>query len=144
MPNAKGAFVGEQSSDLSPTPVGDGAISGGAPDPQSVAPLVVTDIPQELERAALPEVDATMRAAVLEWDGRGPPGGGTVIVDLSEVNFIDSAGVACLLSWQRQACDVGLEVYVRNPRPIVAKVFGILQVTDHLLWNGSSDGESST
>ena len=113
--------------------------AGPAADGRSANSLVVRDLPTELDAGAVGHLDETLRTAVLDW-GRPVPPGGTVIVDLAEVAFIDSAGVACLLTWQRQATEVGIDLRVRNLRPIVAKVFSVLGVMDALLFQPTSVG----
>ncbi|MCL1869828.1 MAG: STAS domain-containing protein [Promicromonosporaceae bacterium] len=74
------------------------------------------------------EIDAALRAeagaalaGALEQDH-------PVIVDATQVDFIDSAGVAFLVQLCRLGSDEGLKVSLRNPPPVVAEVLHLVGV----------------
>ena len=58
----------------------------------------------------------------------GPPGT-AIIVDLSEVTFLDSIGLSVLLAGRKRAQATGGDLSLRNPRPGVLKVLEITGLT---------------
>jgi anti-sigma B factor antagonist len=60
-------------------------------------------------------------------------------VDLGAVRLIDSTGIQALVECRRLARDQGCDIVVVNPRPFVAKIFGIVGVLDLL-----ADAEAAT
>ncbi|MGC1213759.1 MAG: STAS domain-containing protein [Micromonospora sp.] len=69
------------------------------------------------------------------------PGVVEIMVDLAEVPFLDSTGVATLLRAAAEAVGRGATLRVANPRPVVARVLRITAV-DTLLGfpDGGADG----
>ena len=63
---------------------------------------------------------------------RSPPPA-TVRVDLGDVTFMDSIGVAVLLSARRAAESVGCCLLVTSASPMIARLFGITGLTDLLM-----------
>jgi anti-anti-sigma factor len=55
-----------------------------------------------------------------------------VVVDLREVTFIDSSGLAVLLRAAQAAAREGRELRLLRPRPLVMRTFEIAGVTDRL------------
>jgi hypothetical protein len=49
-----------------------------------------------------------------------------IIVDLSELEFIDAAGVAALSRGRRHARDAGGDLLLAAPRPRVQRVFSLI------------------
>jgi anti-sigma B factor antagonist len=70
------------------------------------------------------------------------PGVVEVVVDLAEVPFLDSTGVAALLRGAAEAVGRGATLRVTNPRPVVARVLRITAV-DVLLGFTDGDGRST-
>jgi anti-sigma B factor antagonist len=66
--------------------------------------------------------------------------GSTVVVDLSELTFIDAAGLSALLSARRGIIDTGNDARFVNPSPRVRRVFGLLNLTHLLKQEQSSAG----
>lgn len=60
-------------------------------------------------------------------DGLIEQGPDEVILDFSGLSFIDSSGIAALISAQKQLNAQGRKLGVRSPSPLVVKVF---EVTD--------------
>ncbi|SCL20917.1 anti-sigma B factor antagonist [Micromonospora rhizosphaerae] len=72
------------------------------------------------------------------------PGVVEVVVDLAEVAFLDSSGVATLLRAAAEAVGRGATLRVTNPRPVVARVLRITAVDILLgLPGGDADGTST-
>ena len=65
-----------------------------------------------------------LTAAIAELLGDGS-GSRTVVVDLSEVSFLDSSGVAAIAAARRLAREGGSELVLRSPPAMVAKVLDI-------------------
>jgi len=51
-----------------------------------------------------------------------------VVVDLAEVQFVDSSAIKCILNAERQLADRGGGLSVARPKAMVAKVFDRLQI----------------
>ncbi|MEV4534275.1 STAS domain-containing protein [Asanoa sp. NPDC049518] len=67
------------------------------------------------------EVERTIVAAL-------KTGADSVVVDLSEVPFLDSSGVRALLQARNEALRLEVRLTVRDPQPIVAQVLRLTQV----------------
>lgn len=57
-------------------------------------------------------------------------GGGTVVVDLSVVEFLDSSGLGALVTANRHVTEAGGTLRLVRPRPSVDKVLTISRLTD--------------
>jgi anti-anti-sigma factor len=57
----------------------------------------------------------------------------TLIVDLRGLRFLDSTGIQCLLSASKVAATVGCRLVVRNPNPMIERIFKICGVAELLL-----------
>lgn len=55
-----------------------------------------------------------------------------VIVDLSQVPYIDSTGIGVLVGAAHRAADAGKKLVVASPQKNVARVLGLLGVADDL------------
>jgi anti-sigma B factor antagonist len=55
-----------------------------------------------------------------------------VVVDLSDVNFIDASGLGALLSGVRQARRLGSDLVLRNPSPRTLRVLEVTRLRDVL------------
>jgi anti-sigma B factor antagonist len=51
-----------------------------------------------------------------------------IVVDLSDVSFLDSTGIRTLIVGWRHAADQGMSLALRNPRPRVLKVLRLTGV----------------
>lgn len=51
--------------------------------------------------------------------------GRTIVVDLSEVPFADSSGLGGLIGVYKKARARGIEIRLRNPKPIVSEILTI-------------------
>ncbi len=61
------------------------------------------------------------------------PAPATVRVDLTEVTFMDSIGLAVLLSARRTAETVGCRLVVISASPAIARLFEMSGLTEHLM-----------
>jgi anti-sigma B factor antagonist len=60
----------------------------------------------------------------------------SIVADFTDVTFIDSSGVQCLLAAQRDVVRDGTTFVVQRPRPNVALVFELLGLTEQLVVEG--------
>jgi anti-sigma B factor antagonist len=95
-------------------------------------PAAVTLSPRgEIDPDTVPALDEGVAAALA--DGTTRP----IVMDLSGVRFIDSAGIAALLRARRGGDAVGREFRVAAARPFVAEVLRLTGVWD-LLTGGTA------
>lgn len=88
---------------------------------QPIDGSIVVRLHGELDMATSP---ALQRALVGVFDG----GGTAVVVDLANLTFMDSTGIAVLLGACRRADEVGQSLVVRGPRRPVLKAFRLTGV----------------
>jgi anti-sigma B factor antagonist len=67
------------------------------------------------------------------------PPGAAVVVDLSELEFVDSSGLNCLAVCGRRADERGTRVVLAAPLPHVAKVFAVVRLDEILAVEPSVD-----
>lgn len=89
------------------------------------------------------ELDVATADGLFEWVS--DIAGSTIVVDLSEVTFLDSSGLALLARLRNRFGD---EVVITRPRPNVTRVFEITGLSSWLTdwdpaWN-PPDGPSET
>jgi anti-anti-sigma factor len=65
-----------------------------------------------------------------------------VVIDLTELTFLDSSGIRCLCLAAKEAAAVGCRLLLQNPSPAVLQVLEITGV-DELLLHGGSNGAGS-
>lgn len=65
-----------------------------------------------------------LREALERIDVRVP----SIILDLSELSFVDSTGIGCLFKLERRAADHGCLVVARNPQPQIHRVMEMTQL----------------
>jgi len=80
----------------------------------------------EVDLAAGPTVDAAIAAAVRA------AGAGSVVVDLTEVAFLDSTGISLLIKGRRLADAAGVGYRIRGARGLVRDVLEMTGVLAHL------------
>jgi anti-sigma B factor antagonist len=87
--------------------------------------VTVVDLFGEIDLAAVPDIQSRLDALL---------GGGvrTVMIDLTEVGFIDSAGIGALVSGRRAFAAADAAFYLRNARGRVAEVLDLTGVTEFL------------
>jgi anti-sigma B factor antagonist len=83
---------------------------------------VVVALSGELDVADAVRVAATLTA--LAANGR------EIIVDLANLEFMDSSGLAALVRARRDARNVGLDVRLAAPRPQVRRILTITRLID--------------
>jgi anti-sigma B factor antagonist len=94
----------------------------------------VVQLRGELDLEAAP-VMAAVLAALTEEDGPAE-----VVLDLSELTFLDSSGISVLITGQRNMNGQGRRFTVRSARPNIRKVLTISGLTEFL---NASDGENA-
>jgi anti-sigma B factor antagonist len=67
-----------------------------------------------------------LEAAILEYQGADP-----LVIDLSDVYFIDSSGLRSLLGASRRARERGATVVLRDVGPEVLRLLEITGTTEH-------------
>ncbi len=82
---------------------------------------VVVRLHGELDMATSPALDKALTAA---FDGAGT----AVVVDLANLTFMDSTGIAVLLGARQRADEGGHSLVVRAPRRAVLKAFRLTGV----------------
>jgi anti-sigma B factor antagonist len=85
--------------------------------------IVVVRLAGEIDVDAAGSI-LTVIAPMLEGSGRQP-----LILDMSEVTFLDSSGISCLLRLNRAAETALTEMRIRNPSPVVSRVLDIAGLT---------------
>jgi len=74
------------------------------------------------------ELDLVSASAVSEWvDWAIDAGEARIVVDLSEVSFIDSSGLTALVVAMRSACEAGASLTLRSPS---RRTLDLLMLTD--------------
>jgi anti-sigma B factor antagonist len=93
--------------------------------------VIIDDAPPELDASNAARFETYLISRIDGLvNGESPP---SVIVDLSQVEFMDSSGVRALIRAQQHASASEIRFRVRNPRPIVAKTLSLLRVFDLLV-----------
>jgi anti-sigma B factor antagonist len=90
-------------------------------DPAAGRALVVTG---EVDPDTAPRLRAAVQQAI--------EAGGDVVVDLADVRFIDSSGVAVLIGAHHQLRSTGRTLVLRQPSPMVRRVLELAQLTGEL------------
>jgi anti-anti-sigma factor len=71
----------------------------------------------------------------------------TIVIDLSDVSFCDAAGLGVFAHAQRGAAATGRTIVLANPKPIVGRLFEIVQfgraVTIDTAWGEPDDPKAS-
>ena len=79
----------------------------------------------ELDLTGADELRARLRTVCEEYEGR-------VILDLSELTFIDSTGLSILVEYHQKTRAAGGRLALVAPRPAVVRVLGITGLGEHL------------
>ncbi|MBY8875939.1 STAS domain-containing protein [Micromonospora sp. PLK6-60] len=87
----------------------------------------------EIDMSSADALEAALRAAVRRTGARD------VLVDLSRVAFLDSAGIRALLRGAQAGAEHAVRVRVTEPQPVVARILRITGVGPLLGW---ADGEA--
>jgi anti-sigma B factor antagonist len=87
--------------------------------PTTEGDACVVAVTGELDAQTAPELTTTASA------GLDAPETHQLVLDLSEVTFIDSTGIAALVRLRRRTLDAGKRLLLRNPGVRVVKVLEI-------------------
>lgn len=100
-------------------------------DPQSTDGTVLVRIEGELDMCRAPRLDKVLNTALKD------PAPAVVVLDLSELTFIDSTGVRVLISAHRQGRDRGCSLLLRAPNRSVMKVLRLTGLDRLLVIEGA-------
>ena len=71
--------------------------------------------------------------------------GSTVVVDLSELTFMDSSGITALVKARNRMADEGNELILTRPHPIVRRALEVTGLTSWLVdWDPRWDDKQPT
>jgi anti-sigma B factor antagonist len=90
----------------------------------------------ELDLATAPELAAALDA--LDGDA------GPVVVDLTDVGFLDSSGLSTLLQARQRLADAGAELRLVVTRPSILRVLDVTGLTDVFAVYDTVDRATST
>ena len=112
----------------------------GTGDPAEPAPIgfwvtrgddaagVVLALHGELDVAAAPQLEKLLEEIRSERHAR-------VMVDLSDLSFVDSAGVSVLIKAKKEAEEDGSQFVLRRPTAQVHRVFAVVGMVDWLVFD---------
>jgi anti-sigma B factor antagonist len=60
------------------------------------------------------------------------PGVRAVVIDLADVTFIDSSGIACFIRARTAALEAGSTLVLRSPSPLVRKVLDVVDLGESI------------
>jgi anti-anti-sigma factor len=86
---------------------------------------VILALHGELDAAAAPQLEKLLEENRREGHLR-------VILDLSELTFVDSAGVSVLIKAKKEAEEQGSQFILRRPTPQVHRLFAVVGMVDWL------------
>lgn len=86
---------------------------------------VVLALSGELDIASAPELETCLKELAPDSRRR-------VVLDLGELNFVDSPGISALLAARKAADDEGRVLVLRRPPAQVQSVFAVIGVSDWL------------
>lgn len=66
-----------------------------------------------------------------------------VTVDLTDLSYLDSSGIHCLVNAAERASEVGCALAVQNPTPMVLRVMELTDVVELLLHQSSESAAES-
>ena len=106
-------------------------------DVRSQPDRVVLELHGELDLAVAPELtDAIERAEAQQRR--------IVVLDLEDLEFIDSAGLRVILAAHKRLCGIGAELAMTPGQPQVQRLLAIAGVADHLQTIASSDAATAS
>ncbi|HEU4566455.1 MAG TPA: STAS domain-containing protein [Marmoricola sp.] len=100
--------------------------STGGPEGAAPSDSVVVHLGGELDLASVPGIEPDLDAMLT--DTADNPGDGPVVVDVAELEFLDSSGVAVLI---RLANHLGA-IRLVNANPVVRRVVEVLSLAPRL------------
>jgi anti-anti-sigma factor len=87
----------------------------------------------EIDMASAPELLATLRTAEV-------PRGGTLLLDLAGVTFMDSTGIGALIEAHQQREATGVALSLVEVPPLIGKMLHITGVDEYLDASPKADG----
>ena len=115
--------------------------SGGAPSPNGDGLFSITS--SRLERGILValcgDVDIATAAIVEDELRRAEQSEDLVVLDLSQVSFMDSTGLRMVISADQRLRERGAALRILNVPPQVAKLFELVGVAGHLAIEDRAD-----
>jgi anti-anti-sigma factor len=89
----------------------------------------------ELDVAGCPAAQQAVEALL---DDKAP-----VVLDLSKVTFFSAAGISLVLALDGRARALGTDLIVRDPHPVVMRLFRLAGVVDHLRFEGGCPADGA-
>ena len=86
---------------------------------------VLVALSGELDVSSAPELERCL--SELEAESHSD-----VVLDLSELSFVDSAGISVLVKAKHQAEAKGRQLVLRGPPPQVQRIFAVIGISDWL------------
>lgn len=93
------------------------------PDPDGA---IVLSLPREVDAATVDPVSRSARELLRE------PGVHTLVVDMNDVEFLDSLGLGLLVNLRELADDRGASMSLRNVPARAARIIELTGLLDHL------------
>jgi anti-anti-sigma factor len=78
------------------------------------------------------ELDNAACAELLERFEQVAPGAGELVLDLSEVSFIDSAGMRAIIAIERRVAERSMSLTISPPAPEVTELLEVTGIADHV------------
>jgi anti-sigma B factor antagonist len=97
---------------------------------EPLSPLTLTDAAGGLLVAG--EIDASTVGELVARLTPLPGEVGDIVLDLSEVQFIDSSGLRALIETHRQAAENGRRLVIKEPSAIVNRLLDVSGLTTYL------------
>lgn len=86
--------------------------------------LTILTVRGELDAYSAPTLDAAFDRALSDGAQR-------LVLDLSEVGFIDSSGLRSMIRARKQVGEAPEALRIRNPQPATVRLLDITGLTDH-------------
>lgn len=88
--------------------------------------------PEVLELRLAGEIDAALRPQASESMAVALTAGTPVVIDASDVTFIDSAGIAFVMQLHHAGSEAGIDVALRDPRRVLRDVLDMIGYGDQI------------
>jgi anti-sigma B factor antagonist len=78
------------------------------------------------------ELDAHTAPQLAERLAELPPGAGDVVLDIEQIEFMDSSGLRVVIDVHQRALDANRRLVLRHPTAAVSRLLEISGLADHL------------
>jgi anti-sigma B factor antagonist len=104
-------------------PAKESALSALVITPKREAETLVLALAGDLDIASVPVLERQLDDALAA-------GGSRVVIDLSDLEFLDSTGLALFLTARQRLADRGQDLSLRRPRPAVRRLFELTRTVE--------------